>query len=326
MPLFLSVPAALTQQPEAAEWVQAGRQPWTIPLEDPTGDSFGYRQEINLRPGLNVLIDDYTLQRDLTVETGTGEPCEADLEIELSFMVSGHNRHEGVQSDHSFFQAEWCDSDGGRFHWRAGERVLKLDIHIQPILFKSLVGEQLNALPPKLRRLVQNPQPSHNQFWQVYPTTAAMQTAIYQILHCPYQGLTRWLFWESKVLELIALRLEQVSQINQAALSGLRPDEIDRIHQASEILQQRLAEPPSLLELARLAGINDYKLKVGFRQVFGTTVFGYLRRHRLELARQLLNERQISVSAAAAAVGYSSQGHFAAAFRKQFGLNPKDLL
>ncbi|MBE9079849.1 helix-turn-helix transcriptional regulator [Romeria aff. gracilis LEGE 07310] len=324
MPLFLSVPAALTQQPEAAEWVQSVRQPWIIPLEDSTGDSRGYRQEVNLRPGLNVLIDDYTLKEELIVETGTGESCEADLALELSFMILGHNRHESVQSGHSFFQAEWCGVDGGRFHWQAGERVLKLDVHIEPVLFETLVGEQLNALPPSLRRLVQNSQPSCIDFWQVCPITAAMQSAIYQILNCPYRGLTQWLFWESKVLELIALRLEQVSQINQAASSGLRPDEIDRIHQASEILQQRLAEPPSLLELARLAGINDHKLKVGFRQVFGTTVFGYLRRHRLEQAHQLLQERQISVSAAAAAVGYSSQGHFAAAFRKQFGFNPKN--
>jgi len=79
------------------------------------------------------------------------------------------------------------------------------------------------------------------------------------------------------------------------------------------------------VELARLAGLNDYKLKAGFRQVFGTTVFGYLRQQRLEQARQLLQAQEISVTEAAATVGYSSQGHFAAAFRKQFGINPKDL-
>jgi AraC-like DNA-binding protein len=107
--------------------------------------------------------------------------------------------------------------------------------------------------------------------------------------------------------------------------SPISRDDRDRIHFAREILLQRLADPPSLVELARLVGLNDYKLKAGFRQVFGTTVFGYLRQERLEKARQLLQAQDISVTAAAAAVGYSSQGHFAAAFRKQFGINPKDL-
>lgn len=328
MTLFFSVPECLSQHPDPTELQQTLRQPWTITLNDTTGRSYGYRQEVNLRPGLNLLIDDYTLQEDLIVETGSGKPCEPSPGLEISFMLSGHNRLEGVQSYHNFFRADWDDSDGGQFHWQADERVLKFDIHIEPALFEALVGEQLEALPLTLRQFVQNSQPGQPHFWQVNPTTAAMQSAIQQILQCPYQDLTRWLYWESKVLELIALRLEQVSLCGQrvAALSALQAEDVERIHYASEILQQRLTDPPSLLELARLAGINDHKLKVGFRQVFGTTVFGYLRRHRLEQAHQLLQERQISVSAAAAEVGYTSQGHFAAAFRKQFGVNPKDMI
>lgn len=324
MTLFLSVPEFLGQHPSIAQLQQTVRQPWTIPLKDATGNSHGYRQAVNLRPGLNVLIDDYTLQQDLLVEAGSGELCQPSLGIEMSYMLSGCNRHEGVDSCHNFLEADWDSSDGDQFHWQAGERVLKFDLHLEPALLQSLVGEQLEALPSTLSQLIQTSQPNSHQFWQVSATTAAMQSAIHQILHCPYQGSIRWLYWEGKVLELIALRLEQVSQRGQQ-MAGLQPSDVDRIHYAREILLQRLVDPPSLLDLARLAGLNDYKLKVGFRQVFGTTVFGYLRQQRLEQAHQLLQERQISVGAAAAAVGYASQGHFAAAFRKQFGVNPRSL-
>lgn len=151
-----------------------------------------------------------------------------------------------------------------------------------------------------------------------------MQTAVWQILQCPYQGLTRSLYLEAKSIELIALYLES-AQAQSPPRASMSQDDRDRLQFAREILLQRLADPPSLVELARLVGLNDYKLKVGFRQVFGTTVFGYLRQQRLEQARQLLQAQEISVTEAAAAVGYSSQGHFAAAFRKQFGINPKDL-
>nr|RNJ69305.1 MAG: AraC family transcriptional regulator [Leptolyngbya sp. IPPAS B-1204] len=322
MTLFLSVPEARYPQ---SDQIHSLRQPWKILLIDAAGKKCGYRQEVNLRPGLNVLIEDYTLQEDLIVDTGADEPCDAYRYLEVSFMLSGHNRHEKLQPHHNFFLAEWQNSSGGQFHWQAGERVLKFDIHIDPALFETFVGEQLDVLPPLLRRLLQNSQPIQDQFWHVQLTTSAMRSAIHQILHCPYQGLTHWLFWESKVIELIALRLDQVCQTLPVDLasSGLHSEDIDRIHYASDILLQRLKNPPSLVELARLVGLNDHKLKQGFRQVFGTTVFGYLQTHRMELAKQLLAEPTFNIAGVAQAMGYASQSHFCHMFKQQFGMTPR---
>jgi AraC-like DNA-binding protein len=74
--------------------------------------------------------------------------------------------------------------------------------------------------------------------------------------------------------------------------------------------------------LARIVGINDCKLKAGFRHVFGTTVFGYLHDCRMERSRQLLEAGEMTVTEAAQAVGFVSRGHFAAAFKRRFGVNP----
>jgi len=324
MTLLLSVPEAKSQHPQA-ELTQLMRQPWTIPLIDAFGKSQGYRQEVSLRPGLTILIEDYTLQDDLIVETGNGHSHVPELSIEMSFMLSGHNRLEEVQPCHNFFGAEWRKSSGGQFHWQADEQVLKFDVHIELNLFEALVGEQHDVLPPSLRQLIENSQCSQQTFWHAQLTTAAMQSAIHQILHCPYQGLTRWLYLESKAIELIALRLEQVSQHSPADLAapGLHSKDIDRIHYASVILLQRLDNPPSLLELASLAGLNDYKLKKGFRQVFGTTVFGYLQTHRMERAKQLLAQPTFNIAGVAQAIGYANQSHFCQMFKQQFGMTPQ---
>ncbi|MGJ3251623.1 MAG: helix-turn-helix transcriptional regulator [Elainellaceae cyanobacterium] len=324
MPLFISVPEALSQHPQA-EQTQSIRQPWTIPLIDAAGKSHGYRQEVNLRLGLNILIDDYTLQDNLVVDYGEEEPYDPSRCLEMSFMLSGHNHSEEVKPCHSFILAKWDDSGGGRFNWRANERVLKFDIHIEPALFETLVDGEFDALPPLLRQLIQNSQPIQEQFWHVQPITAVMQSVIHQILHCPYQGLTRWLYLESKVIELMALRLDQVSQSQPADLAtpGLHSEDIDRIHYASDILLQRLTNPPSLLELARIVGLNDCKLKQGFRQVFGTTVFGYLQTHRMARAKQLLAEPTFNIAGVAQAMGYASQSHFCHMFKQQFGVTPR---
>lgn len=76
------------------------------------------------------------------------------------------------------------------------------------------------------------------------------------------------------------------------------------------------------MELAREVGINDYKLKIGFHEVFDTTVFGCLYEYRMERSRQLLESGNLTVTGVARAVGYANRSHFAAAFKRKFGVNP----
>ncbi|MNI51276.1 Regulatory protein PchR [compost metagenome] len=86
-----------------------------------------------------------------------------------------------------------------------------------------------------------------------------------------------------------------------------------------------MEDPPSLLELSRLVGLNDYKLKIGFKNEYGNTVFGYLREKRMEHALYLLQKGDISVSRAASLVGYANFSHFAEVFRKYYGFNPSEI-
>lgn len=103
----------------------------------------------------------------------------------------------------------------------------------------------------------------------------------------------------------------------------LNPDQLNRLYIAKDVLLKRADCPPSLMELARQVGLNDYLLKRGFRQVFGMTVFGYLQNYRLEKAKQLLAEQKLTVAGVARAVGYASLSSFTHAFQRKFGMNPK---
>ncbi|EDX87114.1 transcriptional regulator, AraC family protein [Synechococcus sp. PCC 7335] len=322
MTLSISVPEFLSQHPDVDIQTEAMRSPWTIPLQDQSDRSCGYRQEVNLRPGLSVLIDNYTLQDDLLVEVGSGQACEPSLSMELSFMLIGHNRSEETPAYHNFLEVDWDSTTGGKFFWQAGERVLKFDIHISAHLFETLIAPQQSSLPQPLVQLLQSTRPGSPRFYQMQPTSAATDTVIQQLLNCPYQGPTRWLFWESKVLEILVLQLEQLSHCRPSNPATFSATDIDRIYYACEILQKRLVNPPSLLELAHLVGLNDCTLKRGFRQVLDTTVFGYLTEQRMKKARRLLAQRQ-SVATVATAVGYASPTAFSGAFKKCVGLSPK---
>ncbi|RAJ35604.1 helix-turn-helix domain-containing protein [Pedobacter cryoconitis] len=99
------------------------------------------------------------------------------------------------------------------------------------------------------------------------------------------------------------------------------PYEIDCIHYAREYLTKNIHTPPSLAELAKIAGINEFKLKNGFKELFDTTVFGYLSEVKLtEAKEQLLSGLAIKVISEN--MGYSSVQHFSTAFSKKFGISP----
>ncbi|UFJ41240.1 helix-turn-helix domain-containing protein [Brevibacillus humidisoli] len=147
-----------------------------------------------------------------------------------------------------------------------------------------------------------------------------------QLRDCAYIGALRQLYLEGKCYELLASHLAQfeLAGMTGRARIGLSADDIRCLQRAREILTRSWRTPPGLLELARSVGINDYKLKRGFKELFGTTVFGYIRHLRMNEARRLLEAGKANVSQAAACVGYVNLSHFASAYRRTFGYNPSE--
>jgi len=275
---------------------------------------WGYERWHTLRPGLTLDIADYTL-RDAVVTTSS----EYEHPLEYTFCLPpGHTHTEAER------YGLWGSglSPDKNCHKPANQRIAWMSVHLDPAVFCDWLQLSDDELPAPWRELVR---PADQHYYERFGTPlASMQMVLQQIWHCPYQGLTRRLYLESKVWELMSLVLNEFDSNAATAVTSqtLRPDDIERIHQASEILQTRLDQPPSLIELAHLIGINDHKLKLGFREVFGTTVFGYLHEVRLERSRQLLETGTVNVTEAARAVGYVNRSYFASAFRRRFGMNP----
>ncbi len=104
------------------------------------------------------------------------------------------------------------------------------------------------------------------------------------------------------------------------------PEDICCVERAARHMEVRFAEGHSIRSIARAAGTNEFKLKRGFRRVYGTTVFGYLRGVRMQRARERFDGGERNVTCVAMDVGYSNPSHFARAFRGEFGVNPKAYL
>lgn len=100
----------------------------------------------------------------------------------------------------------------------------------------------------------------------------------------------------------------------------------EKMEQAKIILESDLQNPPSLSQLAHLVGLNETYLKIHFKAIHHTTVYGFIKSQRMERAKALLIEGEMNISEIAIEVGYKYSTHFSAAFKKSIGVLPKDFL
>lgn len=182
---------------------------------------------------------------------------------------------------------------------------------------RELLG--VRALPASLRQVTESRDP--------YPLlsrapTAALLGLLDEITHADVRGPSRLLWHEAKGLELVARMTDAFIEIDESRVAIA---DVERLERARTTLLAHLQAPPTLAQLARAAGFSDTKLKTLFRAHFGTSIFAYLRRARMEEARRLLLARAANVSEAAQRVGYLNPSKFAAAFRRQFGVSPSSL-
>ncbi|MBY3620873.1 helix-turn-helix transcriptional regulator [Acinetobacter sp. CUI P1] len=282
----------------------------------------GFVDRVITPSGIEIVDSDYCFTEDRLVRVQS----EAAM-IELSFCLQGSgevhvtdNSHELVPDSCSLqlmqdFQAE--------FHYRSAEPIRLLSIGVPVTLFDSWMVEQGSPRTLSLSGLLDTQ--SFRMFrMPILPETSRL---LVQLRDCPYHISMRRLYAEGKALELLSAYFSAFLFEQKHTKRSLHLSRSDResVRRAREIILEQMANPPSLIELSKLAGINEYKLKVAFKEEYGTTVFAYLRNKRLEKAWEIMRSGESSVSQTATMVGYNNFSHFAEAFRKQYGINPSEI-
>lgn len=290
---------------------------WNCPK--PIGQ--GYERQIQLRQGLWLSIAAAQLHDRLIVLNPDCPDC-----LRYHFHIYG--QHEDKYT--TVGDREFALYGGGLTPAQAmdapQQQYLEVTIELEPETLRSFVGDATGQLPAALQHLVR---PVEQEcYTRVAAVTPAMESVLWQIVRCPFYGLPKRMFLEGKVLELVSLVLELEQEIwaETRPLKLLKAGTVERIHYAKTLLLRNLHQPPSLVELAQQVKLNECTLKRGFRQEFGTTVFGYLHEYRLEQAHQLLISGHMKVAEVMAAVGFADRRYFASVFRKKFGMAPRDVL
>ncbi|NJN40938.1 MAG: helix-turn-helix transcriptional regulator [Flammeovirgaceae bacterium] len=131
------------------------------------------------------------------------------------------------------------------------------------------------------------------------------------------------IFYKGKVFEILGLYFSSKTP-DVGNCPFLRDEEaVRKIKQAKDYILKNPNTTHTLKALSKLIGLNEYQLKSGFKEVYGTTVFGFILDHKLDQARFLLDKGQHHVNEVAFEIGYTNPSHFIAAFKKKFGMTPK---
>ena len=135
------------------------------------------------------------------------------------------------------------------------------------------------------------------------------------------------LYLRGKVFELMSLYFSKDKEMDIEQCPFLADDNnIKKIKLAKEIMISRMIEPPTLTELSNEVDISLKKLKQGFKQVYGSSVYSFLLDYKMQTSKRLLSSGSYNVNEVALKVGYSTATHFINAFKKKFGTTPKKYL
>ncbi len=245
-----------------------------------------------------------------------------------------------------YIQFHFCLKGGGKFVFNQGNYALEvseenslllyntqldlpLDLSLAPgswmvsvvmtiRKFHSLFSDEASYIP------FLNTESSEKKYYAQEAVSPAIAVVLSQMINYNLHPTIKKLYIKGKVYELISLYFNKSTDADVEQCPFLvDEDNVKRIRRAKELIIANMAEPPSLPELSKEIGLSLKRLKEGFKQIYGDSVYSFLFDYKMEYARRLLESGQYNVNEIGLKIGYSTSSHFIAAFKKKYGTTPK---
>ncbi len=167
----------------------------------------------------------------------------------------------------------------------------------------------------------------NNSFCVTEPGQAAGTHAlgiVQALLKSPYNDAVSLLYFKHKVQEYL-LSILAAAEKNPRLKIPLTNEEYEKVLSLAEKLASRIDQHFPIAVLAKEAQMNEMKLKLVFKELFGKGIFEYHLEARMREAHRLLEETDLTTKAIASMVGYELGTSFIAKFREYFGYPPSEV-
>lgn len=246
--------------------------------------------------------------------------------------------HVGLRGDYSFacpqLKGQW-DLIGGHHNIiysdgitlnvsNKSKQIETFGVEFPKQLFIDLIADHDPSVSAFCKEVVRGESALLSHRWG--SLTLPIQTVIDDIVYNPYKGSLQNLYLFGKALELLVLCISEYKAKSNVSDHYIKTKaDKEAIIAARDFINDHLSQPPSLSEIARQVGINEFKLKYGFKEMFGMPLFSYLIEKRLSLATLLLRDTDKSLAEIANELGYSSPQHFSAQFKEKRRISPSEV-
>lgn len=289
-----------------------------------TEDGQGYLDFTRIRDDIFVVIENFSYN-DSRFEIAPSDDLvqfyfklSGDLTMDVSQDKRLHLSRPSLLISHMPQGAQFSQSIAPRAH----ERSVALNVRPSFLADTFLLPEV--SEPHRLEALFRNPASSSIQHC-LLPLTAEMFALASKLVDQKLDGALGLVHAEAMALQLLCIAVASIGALLDETNEEYTDRELRCLHAARVLVVNRIANPPTIKQVARAAGLNENTLKRGFKQLFGTTIFELSVRSRMEHALVMLRERKKPVAEVAAAVGYAHQTSFATAFRRHFGVSPRSV-
>ncbi|MGD8781961.1 MAG: AraC family transcriptional regulator [Ignavibacteria bacterium] len=276
-------------------------------------------------PGFSITEWENIFYEDVKVSGYSAEP-----HLALHFMLKGSNAYEIKNTDSIIAKQDtnnlWSLNGDyfGNEIFKKNEYCLSIGIYIHNDFLEELTNRYPDLLGEVYRRCMNGETFFHHPQYQ--NTTLEMKQIVSQIRNAKLMGNSSEIYTEAKILELLALQLQgnTFCRIANCYTYCKNISDVEKIREAKKILIADLNQPISIRQLSRQVGMNENKLKYGFKEIYNTTIFGYLFDYKMDLANKLLLDTNMNILEIAHNCGYEYASHFTTAFKRKYGVTPKE--
>ncbi|HEY8399314.1 MAG TPA: helix-turn-helix transcriptional regulator [Flavihumibacter sp.] len=296
-------------------------------LNYPSNFADGYATLYELPNGLQAIISDYTLNDQFflkrnkeTKEYYSLRYEEITIHEELTLKIDGevlstrNEKHAGIYLTSSLFDVSYLG--------RKGNHTQSVNI----LLTKEWLATYLQITDPEevlgtylqLKTSSFTMEPIDNEYRRFFT----------EMIRAEENSPLRTFTIQNRILLMIErffTRLYERSQTLLASPKISRHDIHQLMHVEAILTENVLLRPPTIEQLAHEAAMSTAKLKKLFKEVYGTSIYAYYQKQRMNVARDLLLSGDYSVKEVGLQVGYSNLSNFAAAFKKEFNLLPSEI-
>jgi AraC-like DNA-binding protein len=317
-------------------WLQGFSSVLRLPLSGgridiPSSMGEGYLRATNINSGISFVIMDFSLIDDLVLvrnKTTDGGFCLFFNQVTVSNFFSIREPHNSItdktpQRSNIFLSSTNYELE---VTYSRNSRLKRVGIFFGP----SFVSHCMNKdLLRDLRLYTDNRLRNINR----EPISFEYRQLLDEIFTCDTASALGHLLLHNRILQLTEKFLQ--SFVTNALLPQPAPGprtkgkekDLEALKEVERILTDtKLNIFPSIDKLSRTAMMSSTKLKARFKQIYGMKLYEYYNRHRLAQAKDLLKTGNFSVKQVGTTIGFSNLSNFAKAFKKEFGILPKEML